>query len=42
MFSKEAIGVILESPQIAQALRELFGMAKIGAEELMKERKIVS
>jgi sugar-specific transcriptional regulator TrmB len=37
-FGKETVGTILESPQIAQALRELFGMAKIGAGELMKRK----
>jgi sugar-specific transcriptional regulator TrmB len=35
-FGKEAIGTIIESPQISQALRELFQMAKLGAKELMK------
>lgn len=35
-FGDEAIGTILESPQIAQALRELFAMAKLGANELTK------
>lgn len=34
-FGKEAIGTIIESPQIAEALRELFQMAKLGAKELM-------
>lgn len=33
-FGNETIGMILESPQIAQALRELFGMAKLGAKQL--------
>lgn len=31
-FGEEAVGTILESPQIAQAMRELLGMAKAGAE----------
>lgn len=31
-FGKEAVGTILESPQIAQAFRELLGMAKTGIE----------
>lgn len=35
-FGKEAIGTIIESPQIAEALRELFQMAKLGAKELME------
>jgi Sugar-specific transcriptional regulator TrmB len=37
-FGKEAIGTIIESPQIAQALRELFEMAKLGAKEMMAEK----
>ncbi|HVS78830.1 MAG TPA: helix-turn-helix domain-containing protein [Candidatus Saccharimonadales bacterium] len=37
-FGKEAIGTIIESPQIAQALRELFAMAKLGAKELMNKK----
>lgn len=36
-FGKEAIGTIIESPQIAQALRELFQMAKLGAKQLMTD-----
>lgn len=35
-FGDEAVGMIIESPQIAQALREIFAMAKLGAAELMK------
>lgn len=35
-FGKEAIGTIIESPQIALALKEIFQMAKLGAKELMK------
>jgi hypothetical protein len=35
-FGKEAIGTVIESPQIAEALRELFQMAKLGAKELME------
>jgi sugar-specific transcriptional regulator TrmB len=34
-FGQEAIGMIIESPQIAQALRELFQMASVGAKEMM-------
>ena len=37
-FGNEAVGTIIESPQIARALRELFGMAKVGAGELMRRR----
>ncbi len=37
-FGDETVGMIVESPQIAQAMRELFGMAKVGAGELMKRR----
>ncbi|MEX2209809.1 MAG: helix-turn-helix domain-containing protein [Patescibacteria group bacterium] len=36
-FGDEAIGTIIESPQIAQALRELLGMARAGAGELMRK-----
>lgn len=39
-FGKEAIGTIIESPQIAQALRELFKMAKTGAAQLMAEKNL--
>lgn len=35
-FGEEAIGTILESPQIAHAMKDLFGLAKIGAKALMK------
>ena len=34
-FGKEAIGTIIESPQIAEAFREIFAMAQVGAEVLM-------
>lgn len=37
-FGDETIGTIIESPQIALALRELFGMAKVGAGEMMRRR----
>jgi hypothetical protein len=37
-FGEEAIGTIIESPQIAEALREIFQMAKIGANQLMAQR----
>lgn len=36
-FGKELIGVIIESPQIARALKEIFLLAKRGA-ETRKER----
>jgi sugar-specific transcriptional regulator TrmB len=36
-FGEEAIGTIIESPQIAKALHELFQMAKLGAKELMDD-----
>jgi sugar-specific transcriptional regulator TrmB len=35
-FGKEAIGMIIESPQIAEAMREVYAMSKIGAAELMR------
>ncbi len=34
-FGDETVGLIIESPQIAQAMRELFGVAKVGAGTLM-------
>lgn len=37
-FGEEAVGTILESPQIAQAFRELWAMAEVGAKVLMDER----
>jgi sugar-specific transcriptional regulator TrmB len=37
-FGEEAIGTIIESPQIAQALREIFEMAKVGAKQLMAQK----
>jgi len=37
-FGKEAIGTIIESPQIAEALRELFAMAKVGAKRLIQPK----
>jgi len=39
-FGDEAIGTIIESPQIAQAMRELYAMAQIGAETLMQRGNI--
>lgn len=38
-FGEEAVGTIIESPQIAQAMRELYAMAKIGAQELMRREE---
>lgn len=38
-FGEEAVGTILESPQIAQGIKQLFGMARVGAEQLMKEKE---
>jgi len=37
-FGEEAIGSIIESPQIAQALRQVFEMAKLGAEQMMTRK----
>lgn len=34
-FGDEAVGTIIESPQIAEAMRQLYAMAKVGAAELM-------
>lgn len=36
-FGDETVGTIIESPQIAQAMRELYAMAQKGANALMKE-----
>ncbi len=38
-FGDETIGTIIESPQIAQAMRELYAMAQAGASEMMKENE---
>lgn len=37
-FGKEAVGIIIESPQIAESMRQLYKLAKIGGEELRKRR----
>lgn len=37
-FGKEAVGVIIESQQIAESMRQLYKLAKIGGETLMKRR----
>lgn len=36
-YGDETIGTIIESPQIAQAMRELYAMAQIGAKTLMEQ-----
>jgi sugar-specific transcriptional regulator TrmB len=38
-FGKEVVGTILESPQIAEAIKQLYGMAKVGAKQLLKEKE---
>lgn len=38
-FGEEAVGMIIDSPQIAEAMRQLFAIAKVGADELMKKDK---
>lgn len=38
-FGEEAIATLIESPQIANAMRQIFAMAKRGATEMMKESK---
>jgi hypothetical protein len=37
-FAQETIGLIIESPQIAESMRQIFKLAKIGGETLMKRR----
>jgi sugar-specific transcriptional regulator TrmB len=37
-FGDELTGVIIESPQIAEAMRSLFLIAKVGADELFRQR----
>lgn len=37
-FGEEAIATIIESPQIAEALRQIFVLAKVGAKQLRKKR----
>lgn len=36
-FGDEAVGTIIESPQIAEAMRQLYAMAKVGARHLYAE-----
>ncbi len=38
-FGEEAVATIIESPQIADALRQIFAMAKAGAEAMYKQHK---
>lgn len=38
-FGEEAIATLIESPQIAEAMRQVFAMAKRGAQEIMEESK---
>ncbi len=38
-FGAEAVGVIIESPQIAEALRQVFALAKVGAGMLMSQEE---
>ncbi len=38
-FAKETVGIIIESPQIAESMRQLYKLAKIGGETLMQRRK---
>lgn len=35
-FGDEAVAMLIESPQIAQAMKEIFALAKIGAEQISK------
>jgi predicted transcriptional regulator len=39
-FGDEAIGTIIESPQIAEGMRQLYALAQIGADELMRRRGV--
>jgi sugar-specific transcriptional regulator TrmB len=36
-FGEEAVGIIIESPQIADAMRQLYAMAKVGAQTLQQQ-----
>jgi hypothetical protein len=38
-FGKEAVGTIIESPQIAEALKQVFDIAKVGSNQLMQQYK---
>lgn len=38
-FGKESIGIIIESPQIAESMRQIFELAKIGARSNFKKPK---
>lgn len=35
-FGEEAVAMLIESPQVAQAVKEIFALAKIGAEQISK------
>lgn len=35
-FGEEAVAMLVESPQVAQAMKEIFALAKIGAEKISK------
>lgn len=36
-FGDEAVGTIIESPQIAEGMRQLYALAQVGAQELMRQ-----
>jgi hypothetical protein len=38
-FGEEAVAMLIESPQVADALRQIFAMAKVGAKQMMKSGK---
>lgn len=38
-FGEEAVAMLIESPQIAQAMREIFAMAKVGAGQMLQKRQ---
>lgn len=41
-FGEEAVGIIVESPQVAEAMRQLYAMAKVGAQQLSQAEAYTS
>ncbi len=39
-FGKETIGILIESPQIAAAMRQLFGFIQIGAATMLSQKRV--
>ncbi len=41
-FGEEAVAMLIESPQVADAIRQIFAIAKVGAEQLFKNQPTAS